>query len=195
MLNISTNSINQNIDQDSHVSLRNVNAKQSGRVFRKLMTYSFAAGFVLMFLPWTQNIRGDGYITTLDPQQRPQTIHSIIAGRIEQWYVKEGDYVEKGDTIVYITEIKDAYFDPQLLERTEAQVNAKTSSVRSYEEKISALERQIVNKKENRKLKYEQNTNKYEQAKFTYTSDSMDYTAAMINYAIAVKQYERIEKL
>ena len=32
----------------------------------------------LMFLPWTQNIRGKGSITTLRQEQRPQELNSII---------------------------------------------------------------------------------------------------------------------
>jgi hypothetical protein len=38
-----------------------------------------------MFLPWTQNVRANGNLTTLDPGHRPQSIHSTISGRIEQW--------------------------------------------------------------------------------------------------------------
>ena len=48
---------------------------------------------IVLFLPWTQNVAGKGYVTTLTPDQRPQTIQSPIPGRIEKWYVKEGDYV------------------------------------------------------------------------------------------------------
>ncbi len=195
MLNISPNSINEDFNQEDYSSLKLVNSKVSGKVFKKIMSYSFVIVLVFMFLPWTQNIRGDGYITTLDPKQRPQTIHSVIAGRIEKWYVNEGDYVSKGDTIVYITEIKDQYFDPRLLERTKAQLDAKSSSFDSYQEKIDALQRQIDVKEQNRKLKFQQNTNKLQQAKFKYTSDSMDLKAAEINYQIAEKQAERMDEL
>ena len=50
-------------------------------------------------LPWTQNITGKGYVTTLEPDKRPQTIQSQIPGRIEEWFVREGDFVQKGDTM------------------------------------------------------------------------------------------------
>jgi len=195
MLNISTNSINKDFEQKSYGSLRHVASLTSGKVFKKIMTGFFIVGLVFMFLPWTQNIRGDGYVTTLEPDQRPQTIHSVIAGRIQKWYVKEGDIVEAGDTIVYITEIKDAYFDPQLIERTQAQLNAKSSSVKAYSSKIEALERQIIVKKKNRRLKMQQNRNKLQQSQLKYISDSMDYNASMINFEIAEKQYDRIVKL
>jgi len=195
MLNISRESLTNAVDSNAYGSLRHVDSLTSGQVFKKLMTVFFVVGLVFMFLPWTQNIRGDGFITTLDPDQRPQMIPSVIAGRINKWYVAEGDFVKAGDTIVYITEIKDAYFDPDLIERTRAQLEAKESSVLSYDEKIKALERQIAVKRDNRRLKMQQNRNKLKQAKFKFTSDSMDYNAALINYEIAKKQYDRIEEL
>ncbi|MEZ4980233.1 MAG: biotin/lipoyl-binding protein [Saprospiraceae bacterium] len=54
----------------------------------------------------------------MNPEHRPQTIHSTIAGRIEKWYVQEGQLIKKGDTIVHLSEIKTEYFDPMLVERT-----------------------------------------------------------------------------
>jgi multidrug efflux pump subunit AcrA (membrane-fusion protein) len=78
-----------------------------------------------MFLPWQQNINGKGDITALTPKDRPQNIQNIIAGRIEKWLVKEGDFVEKGDTILVISEIKDDYFDKNLSKRLQEQLAAK----------------------------------------------------------------------
>ena len=40
---------------------------------------------LFLFLPWTQNVSGAGSVTTLKPNQRPQTVQSAIAGRIEKW--------------------------------------------------------------------------------------------------------------
>jgi multidrug resistance efflux pump len=50
------------------------------------------------FLPWTQNIKARGTITSLYQDQRPQEINSPIPGKIVKWWVKEGDFVKKGDT-------------------------------------------------------------------------------------------------
>ena len=50
--------------------------------------------FVLMWMPWTQNIQTTGTITTLYQDQRPQQLNSIIPGRILKWWVKEGDFVK-----------------------------------------------------------------------------------------------------
>src|SRR5690606_21167662 len=94
--------------------------------------------FIIMLLPWTQNIRARGTVTTLRQEERPQELNTIIAGRIVKWHVKEGDYVHKGDTIAQLAEIKDDYLDPKLLERTEDQITAKSTSIQSYQQKIEA---------------------------------------------------------
>src|SRR5690606_20867928 len=95
--------------------------RQSGRVILIVV----AIGFFMLFLPWTQNVYMEGNITTLEPETRPQEIQSVIEGKIDRWYVKEGMFVQKGDTIARISEIKDQYWDPFLLTRTQEQMDAK----------------------------------------------------------------------
>ncbi|NNC83197.1 MAG: HlyD family efflux transporter periplasmic adaptor subunit [Flavobacteriales bacterium] len=195
MLNISENSVNKRICKEDLGSLHVVEGKHSGKVFLRLLTVFFLVFFIMLFIPWTQNIRARGEVTTVRPDQRPQTIHSIIAGRIEQWFVKEGDFVYKGDTILYISEIKDEYFDPDLLGRTQQQLKAKEMSVSSYMEKVKALDSQIDALVETSKLKLEQAKNNLRQSRLKVTSDSIDYQAAGLNYQIAIEQYERMEQL
>ena len=144
MLNISKNSIANKIDTSNYKAFGKVSSKSSGKKLVKILAGMFGLLLIIMFLPWTQNIRARGYVTTLKPDQRPQAVHSIIAGRIEKWFVQEGDYVNKGDTILYISEIKDDYFDPNLLERTNQQIQAKELTKKSYDEKVKALDNQIV---------------------------------------------------
>ena len=91
----------------------------------------------IMLLPWTQNIRAKGTVTTLRQEQRPQELNSIIGGRVIKWYAKEGDFVKLGDTILQLGEVKVDYFDPQLLERTQQQINAKQQSIEGYKNKAN----------------------------------------------------------
>jgi multidrug resistance efflux pump len=195
MLNISNDRIVKAIKQDKYNALVKVNNLRSSRVLLKLLTTFFGLFFIIMFLPWTQNIRADGEVTTLFPDQRPQTLPSVIAGRIEKWFVREGEFVHKGDTILFISEIKDAYFDPQLLSRTKDQLQAKESTVKSYGEKVKALDNQIAALKETASLKQEQARNKLKQAKLKVQSDSIRLEAAITNFQIAEKQYKRFEEL
>ena len=195
MLNISRNSIKDRLDRSKYNSLRFVEGKRSGKVLRRLIFGISALTLVIMLLPWTQNIRASGNVTTLKPDQRPQTIHSVIAGRIEKWFVQEGDFVSKGDTIVYVSEVKDEYFDPELLSRTESQLKSKELSVNSYTEKVNALDNQIDALRQTRTLKLEQTRNKLQQAKLKVTSDSIAYKAAVTNFEIASEQFNRLESL
>lgn len=150
---------------------------------------------IFIFLPWTQNTRGRGVLIALEPEKRPQTIHSIIAGRIEKWYVNEGDFVKKGDTILFLSEIVDQFMDPLLLDRTQKQIDAKGLSVQAYNSKISALDRQIKALQIERDYRVEQAENRLEQAKLRVQSDSISFEAAKINFDIAQKQFERSKKL
>lgn len=149
----------------------------------------------MLFLPWTQNVSGEGFVTTLTPDQRPQTIQSPIPGRIEKWYVREGDYVQKGDTILHISEIKNEYFDPQLITRTGQQIKAKSMAVNSYSEKVKALNNQIEALSRERGLKLEQARNKLIQSKLKVQSDSIDLEAAKTQIKIANRQYDRVVQL
>ena len=87
--------------------------------------YFYCTGAFVVSLPWTQNIRARGSVTTLRQEDRPQEMNAIIPGRIVKWYVKEGDFVAAGDTIAQLAEIKDEYLDPKLIERVADQINAK----------------------------------------------------------------------
>lgn len=150
---------------------------------------------VFLFLPWTQNIQAPGLITTRSPEQRPQELNSIIAGRIEKWYVKEGDVVKKGDTILKITEVKENFLDPELLQRTEEQIKAKEGTVNFYRDKIGAIQNQLSATYDARELKMEMLRNKIKQATLNVQSDSMAYEAAKTEFKIAQDQYKRQEEL
>lgn len=150
---------------------------------------------IIVMLPWTQNIRGRGYLTSLRPDQRPQSIPSVIPGRIEKWYVREGDLVKKGDTIMFISEVKDEYFDPNLLNNVDDQIKNKESSVSSYMQKVSALDTQIDALNKNRELKLQQQQIKIQQAYLKVTTDSTDLKAAKLNLQIAEEQINRFKEL
>ena len=82
MLNISETKVGPYIDQASFSSLTKVESRRSGRVLLRLFILLTFLALVIMFLQWTQNIRARGNVTALRPDQRPQTIQSIITGRI-----------------------------------------------------------------------------------------------------------------
>jgi multidrug resistance efflux pump len=195
MLNITKNRISDSIPFSGAKSLVMTLPRKEGQKRIRILTGVLIVMFLMLFLPWTQNIRSKGFVTALRPDQRPQTIHSIIAGRIEKWYVAEGDFVQAGDTILRISEVKDEYFDSLLLPRTQQQVDAKTLSAKSYSGKVISLQNQIEALKRNNVLKIQQAKNKLRSAELKVQSDSIEFVQAKVNFDIGKYQMERAEKL
>lgn len=195
MLNISDNNPVHVESGTGYETIRVLNNRPYYKNLNRIIWAICILNVIGLFLPWTQNIRGTGAVTTLKPDQRPQTIHSAIAGRIEKWYVKEGDFVNKGDTIVFLSEIKEEYFDPNLVGNTKQQVDAKKMAMDSYDEKVVALESQIQSLNMELNLKIEQGLNKILQAQLKVKSDSMDLAAVKTQLTIAQTQFNRSESL
>lgn len=156
----------------------------------KWFLFTFLAFVFIMFLPWTQNIKTQGNVNTLFQEQRPQKLNSPIPGRIIKWYVKNGDVVKKGDTILQISEIKDDYLDPLLVERTQEQVQAKKGVREYYNAKISTTENQIAAITASKDLKLNQikikiaqlqNKLKAEQAELTAVNNELKITQDQLN--------------
>jgi len=195
MLNISTQQKASPEALRKYKTVRYLENRPHYKILNRIVVGLAILGVLVLFLPWTQNISGSGYVTTLKPDQRPQTIHTAIAGRIEKWYVKEGDFVKKGDTIVFLSEIKDAYFDPNLVENTRQQVEAKKSALESYGGKVSALETQMASLAREKDLKLQQAANKIRQAVLKVRSDSIDLEAVRTQLRIANTQFDRVTQL
>lgn len=146
---------------------------------------------VILFLPWTQNIRARGSVTTLRQEQRPQQLPTVIPGRVVKWHVNEGDFVKAGDTLVEISEVKDDYFDPQLLQRTQEQITAKERAVESYQNKAGTAGVQIEALRQGMLLKMAELDNKIAQQRMKIRSDSMEVNAAVNDFNIKTEQFRR----
>jgi len=143
-----------------------------------------------MFLPWTQNIRAKGTITTLRQEQRPQELNTIIAGRVIKWYVKEGDFVKEGDTILQLGEVIVDYFDPKLLSRTQQQIDAKQQSIEGYKNKAGTAETQTSALLQGQYLKLQSLDNKLLQQQLKVTSDSTDLIAVNNELSVYKRQID-----
>ena len=148
-----------------------------------------------LFLPWTQNIKAKGIVTSLFQEQRPQAVNSPIPGKIIRWWVREGDFVKKGDTLIQISEIKEDYLDPNLVNRTEQQVNAKKGAISFYASKVNVTESQIQNLQNGKKLKMEQNGNKLKQLENKLGGERAELMAGINEFNLAKDQFERQQKM
>ncbi|WP_311240074.1 MULTISPECIES: HlyD family efflux transporter periplasmic adaptor subunit [unclassified Xanthomonas] len=85
------------------------------------------AGAILAFAPWVQTASGKGQVVSLDPGDRQQQVTAFVPGRVERWYVHDGQHVSKGDPIARVGDL-----DPDLLTRLaseRAQVAAEITAI------------------------------------------------------------------
>ncbi len=195
MLNLSKNNPILISSLLQYSTVRNLNNRPYYKTLNKIIIVFSIISLIVLFLPWTQNISGSGVVTTLKPNQRPQTIQSQISGKIEKWYVQEGDFVKKGDTILFISEIKEDYLDPNLVQNTQNQMDAKKMSVQSYDGKVTSLSSQIQAIDSEKKLKLQQAQNKIRQSILKIKSDSIDLIAIRTQVKIATTQFNRSVQL
>lgn len=195
MLNLSSNRVRGAIAEEHLTGLKVLQTPRAGKLLARWLVIVFAILLIAMFLPWQQNIRAEGSVTALDPADRPQTVETAIAGRIEEWFIQEGQRVSKGDTLLRLSEIKEKFFDPDLLQRLGEQMAAKESTIASKEQKANALRDQIQALQEGRQLKLAQARNKLQQAQLKLKSDSADLVSERAQYQIASEQLERQQSL
>lgn len=82
---------------------------------------------VMALVPWVQTANGNGQVVALDPDDRQQDVTALVPGRVERWYVRDGQHVAKGDPIARVVDL-----DPALLARLaaeRAQVLAEIAAV------------------------------------------------------------------
>ena len=191
MLKISDQIDIPEIDEGEYYSLRTLKTPGMGRSLAKVLLVIVFLGIVGLFLPWQQNIRGSGTLTALRPENRPQTVETAIAGRIINWKVREGQFINKGDTILSLAEIKEKYFDPLLLRRLSEQITAKKGELEAKRSKQVALNNQITALRQGREMKLNQASNKLKQAGMKLVIDSTGYETEKIRYANAENTFSR----
>lgn len=86
-----------------------------------------AAALVMAFVPWVQTANGDGQVVALNPEDRSADVSALVAGRIAEWYVKDGELVAAGQPIARVVDL-----DPDFLTRLaseRAQIEAEIAAV------------------------------------------------------------------
>lgn len=173
---------------------RVISLKTSKKIWKTFLI-GLACLIVIMFLPWTQTIQSAGVISSISPNQRPQQINTIIAGRIIKWYIQDGQKVQKGDTLLELSEVKEEYLDISLLDRMNDQIDAKSEAVDFYQQKaVTATQQQsaLIN---SLAFKLEQLRNKLKQYTLQVQSDSISYLAAQNQLKISTEQLKRQQQL
>jgi multidrug efflux pump subunit AcrA (membrane-fusion protein) len=187
--------IEEEFESSKLSSYKGIYRIQNKNNVKKWMWASLFILLVVLFLPWTQNIRAKGAVTALRQEDRPQELNTILAGSVVKWYVKEGDFVKKGDTIMQIGEVKTDYFDPQLLNRTKKQIDAKQIAVDGYGNKAATAVSQINALEEARDLKLDQLDVKLRQQALKVVSDSIDLGAVLNELSVTKRQIDAAKNM
>lgn len=94
---------------------------------------------LLLTVPWVQTSVGAGRVIAPNPADRVQAITALVQGRVERWYVEDGQTVRAGDPIVRLADN-----DPYLLQRlgaerdqVEAEIEAAKQALRVAESEVS----------------------------------------------------------
>ncbi|PAX09362.1 efflux RND transporter periplasmic adaptor subunit [Sphingomonas lenta] len=93
------------------------------------------AAAIMFFVPWVQTAQGQGRTVALDPDDRVQDVAALVGGRVERWFVQDGQHVDRGDPIARVVDV-----DPNLLSRLaaeRAQVEAEIAAVRQSQQVAS----------------------------------------------------------
>ena len=186
---------NDTLFSQRYYTFKLLHTQKSNKIVAGSLIGMLAVGLVFMFLPWQQNISANGFVTALNPSERPQIVTNPIGGMIEEWLITEGQYVKAGDTLVKISEIKDKYFDPNLLDRMAEQVKAKESAIQNMNKKLLAMDEYIQSLKEGMELSITKARNKIIQANHKRSADSADLSAAKTDYEVANDRYLRNNEL
>ncbi len=195
MLGISKDQVNMEVVKKKVYSMKLLQTPKTGKTLAYWLIGISVFGFFCLFLPWQQNIEGTGMVTALAPQDRPQDVPAIIAGRIKSWRVQEGEFITAGDTILVLDEIKAEYFDPEQLLRLSEQVDAKGEAIVAIKNNIKAIEVRIGALKDGLSLSLDKARNKVQQTRLKVTSDSANYEAEKIQLLTITDQFERSKKL
>ena len=71
---------------------------------------------IMIWVPWLQTSAGTGQVVALNPEDRVQAVTALVQGRVDHWYVNDGERVKRGDPIARLVDN-----DPNLLARLRAE--------------------------------------------------------------------------
>lgn len=113
-------------------SLRMVEYSSFARVLARSLAFFLAVCAVaLVFINWRQSVYGYGRVIARDPLDRETRVESPIYGRVQEWFVSEGTYVEEGQVIARISDNDSQYLSTLRAQETalETKRDAATQTV------------------------------------------------------------------
>ncbi len=145
----------------------------------------------LIFVPWQQSIPGEGQITLLSPNERPQTVNAPINAQMNHWRVHEGKRVKAGDLLLELMEIDPKYLDRRLLDRLKAQHKARLAKKAALFSGADTLEKQLETQKRLAGFTVPAAAVKIEQAGHQLEAAEQSWITAKQNYTRNLELYRK----
>lgn len=96
------------------------------------------AVLILLYVPWVQTSAGTGRVMAPNPADRVQAVTALVQGRVEQWYVEDGQRVRASDPIARLVDN-----DPFLLQRLAAEREQIETEIAAAEQAVRVAEGQV----------------------------------------------------
>jgi adhesin transport system membrane fusion protein len=162
-------------------------------IVKKVWLFSFSillTIFLLLFLPWEQTIKGKGKVIAFDPTERDYTVLAPVEGYIEKFYVKENQFVKKGDPLFKMVDLDSEYLTKleKIKKDFEFQIKNSRNEVQNLEKQKIETQNILQNSLLIFRKRIEQTQQKIESLKLQKTS-------LQKNFEIQKQHFERISKL
>lgn len=155
---------------------------------RILLIFLLLMILILTLTPWQQSSTGAGKITAIDPNDRVQYVNAPVSGRINKWFVKDGEKVKIGSPLVEIVDN-----DPNFVDRLKIE---RDSALQKYE--VSKLASETAEKNYQRQEElFKQGLSsrlKFEKAKITYKKLLSEEASAAASLAKAEVKFSRQQR-
>lgn len=160
------------------------------RKFKSISFILMAFMLLMLFLPWEQTTNGAAKLIPYNPNERDYTIDAPISGYIKNYYVKEDEFVKKGDLLLEMQDLDKEYL-PKLKDIQSDIEIQKSNALHS----LTILKEQEHNLKENLQTGLQIHTKKIDQTKDTIATLKNRKTEVKNSYQVAKSNYERIKTL
>lgn len=124
-------------DQLAHfTTLSSIRPPRLTRTLAWMIVSTIVVVSVILFtVPWVQTSAGAGQVAALNPEDRVQGVTALVPGRVERWYVRDGDIVEKGAPIARVVDN-----DPELLTRLAAERAQVVAEIAAAQQAMSVAQ-------------------------------------------------------
>jgi RND family efflux transporter MFP subunit len=120
-------------DLTGFTTLASLRVPRTTRTLGRMIAISIPLLFVLLFaVKWVQTAPGRGDVIALNPEDRVQQVTALVPGRVERWFVVDGQQVKKGDPIARIIDN-----DPDLLIRLAAEREQVVAQISAAEQAMA----------------------------------------------------------